>query len=154
MAFTPLDSGFLRSTLLHKGADVVAIWALILASKDKFDESDLMPEVCASLLRMSDDRAEAAFEILQQPDPHSRCQLEEGRRIIRAENGKWKIVSGEKYQYLITRAAANERQNRFARKKKAAAKNRCEAEPGCQGEVVGMLNGKAVCSKHSFDPGT
>ena len=78
MSYTPLDSDFLTSTLLKEGPDAVAVFALILASADKLGESAMQPSIAASLLRISDERAEEAFRILAAPDPRSRNREHDG----------------------------------------------------------------------------
>lgn len=156
MSYTPLDSDFLTSTMLKEGPDVVAIWTLLLASTDKLGQSSMQPAAAASLLRISDERAEAAFSILAAPDPKSRNKDEEGRRILPADGGKWFIVSAQKYQWLASRAAATIRQRKYdAAKRSRESKGEAKAEQceifGCKSKSVGAVGGKMVCSKHSFE---
>src|SRR5512134_2624473 len=120
MGYTPLDRGILTSTLLKNGPDVVACWLLVLADTDRSGESGMTPEAAAGLLRMPDDRAEAAFAVLSGPDPKSRNKMFGGRRIVARPNGRWFVVSHEKYQWLASRAAATKRQAEYVARKKAA----------------------------------
>jgi len=113
MPWTPLDDGMLTSTVLQKGPTVVAVWTLILASCDRYGVSKLQPSAVAGLMRISDDEAELAFEILASPDAKSRNRSEEGRRIVKTEEGYWRVVSHSKYRRLASRAAAVERQQRY-----------------------------------------
>jgi len=154
-SYTPLHCGLLTSTLLKEGPDVVAVWTLILASTDKLGESDMQPSAAASLLRISDERAKAAFALLSEPDPESKNRDHEGRRILRQENGKWLVVSHEKYQRLASRAAATERNRRYeARLKEREAKAEATAEtcdvPGCSRPAENAGGGRKVCSAHAF----
>jgi hypothetical protein len=155
MSYTPLDRGLLTSTLLKEGPDVVAVWALILASADKLGESDMQPSAAASLLRIPDDRAEKAFEVLASPDHRSKNKEFEGRRILRQEDGKWLIASHSKYQALASRDNANKRQARYEANRKAreaaaeGAQASCD-EPGCRRPVEAALGGRKVCSRHAF----
>ena len=119
MAYTVLDSEFAASTMLKHGPDVVAIWMLLLATTDKLGESYMQPSAAASLLRISDDRALVAFEVLQSPDPASKNSEMEGRRIVRQGNGKWLVVSHGKYQARASRSWATERQKAYLRRVKA-----------------------------------
>ena len=119
MAYTVLDSEFAGSTMLKHGPDVVACWMLLLATTDKLGESYMQPSAAASLLRIDDERANRAFEILQAPDPGSKNREFEGRRIIRQENGKWLVVSHGKYQARASRSWATERQKAYLRRRKA-----------------------------------
>jgi hypothetical protein len=119
VAYTVLDSEFAASTMLKHGPDVVACWMLLLATTDKLGESYMQPSAAASLLRITDDRALRAFEILQAPDSTSKNREMEGRRIVRQENGKWLVVSHGKYQARASRSWATERQKAYLRRKKA-----------------------------------
>lgn len=153
MSYTPLDSSFLTSTMLKEGPDVVAIWTLLLASTDKLGESLMQPAAAASLLRIPDDRAKKAFEILAAPDPDSRNKEHEGRRILPREDGKWFIVSAQKYQWLASRAAATIRQRKYDANKRAREGKeveQCEQE-GCERPSEGAVDGRRVCARHAFD---
>jgi len=119
VAYTVLDSEFAGSTMLRHGPDVVAIWMLLLATTDKLGESYMQPTAAASLLRISDERALAAFDVLKEPDPASKNSDMEGRRIVRQSNGKWLVVSHGKYQARAARSWATERQKAYARRQKA-----------------------------------
>jgi len=155
MSYSPLHSGLLTSTLLKEGPDVVAVWALILASTDKLGESDMQPSAAASLLRISDERAKAAFALLSEPDPESKNREHEGRRILRQGDGKWLVVSHAKYQRLASREAATERQRRYEANLKqreaearAAASTCDEPECGCPAETA--VGGRKLCTAHAF----
>jgi hypothetical protein len=156
VSYTPLDHGLLTSTLLKQGPDVVAVWALILASTDKLGESDMQPSIAASLLRISDERAEEAFALLSAPDPQSKNKEREGRRILPCEDGKWQVVSHAKYQRLASRAGATERQRRYEARlkeretKAEAAADACD-EPGCGKPAEAAIGGRKVCTAHAFD---
>ena len=156
MAFTPLDGSILTSTLLRNGPDVIACWLLMLASCDKLGESTLTPDSAASLLRISDERAEAAFAILQAPDPKSRNKEHEGRRIVPLEGGAWFIVSHQKYQWLASKAYASKRSQKYLTNRKAREQ---QAEPreyvcetsGCTQPAEAASGGRMLCSRHLFD---
>jgi hypothetical protein len=134
----------------------VAVWALILASADKLGESDMQPSIAASLLRISDERAVAAFAVLAAPDPGSKNKEHEGRRILPKEDGRWLLASHAKYQFLASRAAATKRQREYEARQKAreadaeAASTRCD-HPGCGRLAERAGGGRKVCSAHAFD---
>ena len=156
MAFTPLDSNFIFSTIVSEGPDVVATWVLLLASKDKFHESELQAPAVAKLLGITVERADAAFACLSDPDPRSRHREYDGRRIIRQPNGTWLIVTGDKYQERASRAAAEARKTKYERNKAARAANADPSEficerYGCTKVASAMLGGKRICLAHSFD---
>jgi len=94
MAWNPLDSDLLSSSILINGPDVVAIWTLLLVSADKHGESYITVPFVASALQISKERVKAAFEILQAPDLDSRSKELEGRRIVKTDDETgWLIVS-------------------------------------------------------------
>jgi len=157
VSYTPLDSAFLTSTLLREGPDVVAVWMLVLASADKLGESSMQPSIAASLLRIDDERAEAAFARLSAPDPRSRNKECEGRRIVPRDDGRWFVVSHQRYQWLASRAAATNRQRRYEERRKERevdgriSESTCEQE-GCSMPVELAVAGRKVCNAHAFDP--
>ena len=155
MAFTPLDSNFVFSTIVSEGPDVVATWVLLLSTKDKFHESEMQPPAVAKLLGIPVERADAAFECLSSPDPRSRHREFDGRRIMRQPAGTWLIVTGDKYQERASKAAAEARKVKYARNKAARAANATPAEficekYGCTRIAAAMVAGKRICSGHAM----
>jgi hypothetical protein len=151
MSWNPLHDSLLSSSVLAEGPDVVAVWALLIASADRNGTSELTVPFVASVLRIEDERVEEAFRVLSSPDPKSRNKEAEGRRIVPLNDGGWLLVSHGKYRERASRQAAADRQARYAAKKKALeeAAVTCE-EPGCGGEVAGAVGGRKVCSAHAF----
>jgi hypothetical protein len=129
MAWNPLDESLLSSSILAEGPDVVAAWMLLLASADRFGETHLTVPFVASVLRISDERAEKAFAVLTSPDKRSRTKEHDGRRIIPAEGG-WLIVSHAKYREKASRMKASERQERYLERMKARQKSRTPGDEG------------------------
>lgn len=155
MSYTPLDADFLTSTLLKEGPDVVSVFALIMASTNKLGESGMEASIAASLLRISDERAEAAFKILAAPDPRSRNRAHDGRRILPRENGRWFLVSHEKYQWLASRAAATESNRRYEARKKERERSGNASAATCDESGCGLLGevaagGRMTCSAHAM----
>jgi len=156
MSYAPLDGGIVTSTLLKEGPDVVACWILLLATCDKVGESMMQPSAAASLLRISDERADQAFKILQAPDPKSRNKDHQGRRILALPDGGWHVVSYQKYQWLASKARAAQRQRKYDANKKArdgqgeAREYVCE-EDGCNQQAEASHTGRMLCSRHLFE---
>lgn len=105
MSYAPLDSDILYSTTIKEGPMVFAVWCAILASKDQDGVTALNPESVALL--MSDPKEqrfqpvepiEEAWKVLTSPDPGSRNQEHQGRRIIPTGDGRWLVVSHEHYR--------------------------------------------------------
>lgn len=129
MTWNPLDDSLLTSSLLAEGPDVVATWSLFICSADRYGETQLTVSFVASLLRISDDRAQKAFDVLASPDPRSRNKEHEGRRIVPLPDGGWIVVSHAKYREKASRMAAAERQQRYLERMKARKR-----EPGDEDE--------------------
>jgi hypothetical protein len=155
MTWNPLHDGLLSSSVLAEGPDVVAVWALLIASANMNGKSEITVPFVASVLRISDERADEAFRVLSSPDPRSRNKEAEGRRIVPADGG-WLLVSHAKYRHLASRAAAAARQAKYKAKQKALEEEAATCdEPGCDGQVVGAIDGRKLCSAHAFvrEPG-
>jgi len=161
MPYVPLDRSILTSTLLKNGPEVVACWLLLLADCDRLGESGMTPAAAASLLRMSDEAAIKAFEVLQAPDPRSRSRILDGRRIVLRDNGRYLVVNAGKYQWLASKAAASKRQQEYLKRKAASSRAghadavvdvACDA-PGCGGAAECAVAGARLCSRHAFDVG-
>lgn len=119
MAWNPLDDGFLTSTVLKLGPTPVAIWTMLMASADKHGNSKLTPVAAASLLRIAEPEARAAFKALGSPDEDSRNTDDEGRRIVLNTDGTWHLVSHQKYRRMASKAAAVQRTLKWRDRKRA-----------------------------------
>lgn len=105
MSYAPLDSDVLFSTTIKEGPVVFAVWCAILASKDQDGVTALNPESLALLMSkpgegrvVSVETIAEAWNVLAAPDPRSRNPEHEGRRIIPTEDGRWLVVSHERYR--------------------------------------------------------
>ena len=118
MGWNPLDESLLSSSLLSEGPDVVATWALLVASANRQGESHLTIPFVASVLRISEERIEKAFAVLSSEDKRSRNKEHGGRRIVPVADG-WLLVSHAKYREKASRMAAADRQARYLARMKA-----------------------------------
>lgn len=144
-SWNPLSEELLSSSVLANGPDVVAVWALLIASANRDGHSTITVPYVASVLRITDERALLAFEKLQAPDPMSRNKDSEGRRI-KAHDGGWYLVSHAKYRVYASRAGAAARQAKYA------AKRRLEADSQIL-EATGRLRSR-LRTKVTTDEGT
>jgi hypothetical protein len=120
----------LTSTLLKEGPTPVAIWALILASCDRYGVSKLTASAAASLLRIKDEDAELAFAVLQGDDSGSRNKDKHGQRIFKNEEGHYVVVSYPKYRRMASKSRAAERQAEYRERcKKAAVEGKPAPDP-------------------------
>lgn len=90
-------------------------WVTMLATADRRGISALTVGGLSALARISREEAEDAFNVLSAPDADTLTQENEGRRIIRVEDG-WKLLNWEKYREKAKRAIIQE-SNREAQAK-------------------------------------
>lgn len=150
MSWNPLSDTLLSSSVLAEGPDVVAIWALLMASADRDGVSVITSPFVASVLRISDERADAAFKVLLSPDPKSRNKDAEGRRIVPVDGG-WMLVSHAKYRQSASKQKAADSQAKYAAKRRALQERSAVCDvPECGEEVAGAAGGQRMCSEHAF----
>lgn len=129
--YAPLDEGLPTSTVsIHGGPLVVAVWTCLMASKDQDGITRLTPDAIEALWSKSQEprpleHIKAAWDYLCSPDAKSANRDFEGRRLIPTGDGRWRLVSHEKYRDRHSgasyRAAAAERQRRRREKLKLAS---------------------------------
>jgi hypothetical protein len=153
MSFGTLDRSLLTSSLLDSGPVAVAVMALIVAEKDKYGITTLNPRTVAKLFQIPLEEAQKAWDVLTSPDPDSSNKQEQGRRLVPYGEGKWKVVSHEKFQQEHALARKRERdaeaQQRRRDREKAATACCCVCGDV---EVAGAVDGKLYCEAHSPVP--
>ena len=87
MSFAKLDSGIVNSTLWVQPDDVLRVWIWMLSQAD----ADGVVRVAAPALAMncmkSVDRIREILTLLESPDPDSRSENDEGRRLRKVSGG-------------------------------------------------------------------
>src|SRR3984957_17459224 len=97
MGYTKLFSEIVGSTIWDEKPHVKIVWITMLALKD--DRHEVLASIpgFAHLSRVTFEECEEALQSFLAPDPHSRSQDFEGRRI-EAIRGGWHILNGEYYK--------------------------------------------------------
>ncbi len=97
---------------------IVTFQALIVLA-DEHGLIDISPHALAGRTSYPLDIIKTGLKVLQQSDPHSRSQEEDGKRLMPLDNGRefgWRIVNYDYYRNLARRSdkrhAATERQRR------------------------------------------
>lgn len=122
--FTKLWSFIVNSTVWNEDHPTRIVWVTMLALKDQ--HGDVLASIpgLAHQARVTVPECELALAKFQQPDPYSRCQDHEGRRIGAIEGG-WHLLNHDYYRRLGSedqaRACAAERARRYRERKRAAA---------------------------------
>lgn len=109
MSFAILDSGALNSSITDQGLIVWAVFMAILADKDKDGITTLSPrQITKNFSHPNLAEIEQAWEILASPDTQSKNTEHGGRRIVPTEDGRWFVVSHEKYRNIHKQAVRRE----------------------------------------------
>lgn len=95
--YTKLFNSILASTIWLEDDQTRIVWIAMLAMADKNGVVEAAMPGLANIARVSQKACKAALEKLQGPDPHSRSQEHEGRRIA-AIDGGWQVLNHPKYR--------------------------------------------------------
>jgi len=111
--YTKLFSSILASTIWREDNDTRIVWITMLAMSDKDGIVEASVPGLADLARVSVDGARRSITKLLSPDPDSRSDEQDGRRIEHVEGG-WRLVNHAKY-----RAKMGEEERREYKRRKA-----------------------------------
>lgn len=112
--YTKLFGSILASTIWREDMETRIVWITLLAMADKRGVAEASVPGLADFARVSIDGTRAALAKLMAPDPDSRSQAHEGRRI-EAVDGGWRLLNHAAY-----RAKMNEDDRREYRRQKQA----------------------------------
>ena len=123
---------------LYGNFEAIVTFQALIVLADEHGLIDISPHALAGRTSYPIEIIKAGLKVLQQSDPHSRSQDEDGKRIVPLDNGRefgWRIVNYDYYRNLARRAdkkaSAAERQRR-KRKKDAQAHD----SKGCHAPVT------------------
>ncbi len=117
--YTKLWSNILESTIWHEDRDLILLWIVLLAKKQKDHVVRVPIPELADKSKLTIERCEECLEKLASPDKYSRTKDFEGRRIRVVDDGIL-ILNGAKYQdhlreeqrkVAVARASRNYRAN-------------------------------------------
>lgn len=97
MGYTKLFSDIVMSTIWREPDHVRIVWITMLALRDRWHTVQASIPGLADAARVTVEQCKEALQILSSPDPDSRSQEDEGRRIKKCEGG-WFLINGEKYR--------------------------------------------------------
>lgn len=115
--YSKLDCGIVDSTIWCAPDDVFRTWIAMLAKSDASGYVRVAIPAMAKLVGVTIERMEEISNILSEPDPYSRTQEHEGRRVEIVEGG-WQILNYTKYRNGLKQPDATnaERQRRFRKR--------------------------------------
>ncbi len=95
--YSKLFGSIVTSTIWREDKETKILWITMLALKDKNGLVEGSVPGLADMARLTIDETVAALEKLRSPDPYSRTQEREGRRIDDVEGG-WVVINHRKYR--------------------------------------------------------
>ena len=109
MGYTKLFSSIVASTIWREDVSTKVLWVTMLAMKNERHVVEGSVPGLAHLAGVSLEDCEASLKKLIEPDPYSRNQEHEGRRI-EAVDGGWLILNGEYYRKKMSQDERREYQ--------------------------------------------
>jgi hypothetical protein len=97
MGYTKLFSSLIHSTIWREDDKTRILWVTMLAISDFDGRVEASIPGLADAARMEITECEAGLKVLMSPDPYSRSQEYEGRRISEVDGG-WIILNHAKYR--------------------------------------------------------
>lgn len=124
--------------MVGAGSHVFAVMGYVIAKQvpDRKVGSwvELNPKLLGFILGDTETRIQEAIEFLRKPDPKSRTESEDGRRLIRVGEFAYQVVNGAKYRAIRDEEARRE-SNREAKRRERAKKNALANGTPLPGEV-------------------
>lgn len=99
MGYAKLFSSIIHSTIWREEPHTKILWVTMLAMADKYGHVLASAPGLADAARISLDQCLHALDILQAPDPYSRTQDFEGKRVLSVDGG-WVLLNYSKYRNL------------------------------------------------------
>lgn len=101
-SYTKLFSSIVTSTVWMEDSDTRIVWITMLALADKHGEVQGSVPGLARLSGVSMEACEKALHKFLTPDPHSRTEDAEGRRIEKIDGG-WSLINYNKYRRMASK---------------------------------------------------
>ena len=142
-------------SMMGAGADVFAVWAYAIANADVRGFVELNPKLLGAVIGAKPEAMATAIRKLTDPDPESRTEQEEGRRMVKEGSFIYRIVNYQAYRAMRDQDERREQQRVAARDKRAKpldAVGQGRPEPA-YGEVEGKEEGKEGRSDPPHSPG-
>jgi hypothetical protein len=108
MGYTKLFNEIVLSTIWRENDTTRLVWITMLALRNKHHVVEASVPGLADCARVSVEACREALKVLSDPDPDSRSQEAEGRRIEACEGG-WFIINGEKFRRKMSEEERREK---------------------------------------------
>ncbi len=146
MGYTKLFSEIVMSTVWREKDTTRLVWITMLALRNRHHVVEGSIPGLADCARVSIKACRVALRVLSEPDPDSRSQEQEGRRIEQVDGG-WFIINGEKYRRKMSEDERREKnaiyqKNHRERKKSVSAPSDISAKSAQTEEETETKNKK------------
>lgn len=112
--------------MIGAGALAFAVMGYVIANgrpdREVGMQVELNPKLIAFVLGEKEEDVEKAIEWLCSPDPHSRSQECEGRRLVRLSQFAYQVVNGAKYRAIRDEERRRETDRESKRRQRALKK--------------------------------
>lgn len=129
MSFAKLDSGIVNSTLWVQPDDVLRVWVWLLSQADANGVVRTAAPALALVCMKSVDRIREIMLLLESPDPDSRSEIEEGRRLRKIPGG-WQLINYRAYRERVSADEKRENDRLRIAEKRAAERAQDPQEAG------------------------
>jgi len=116
---------------------IVTFQALIVLA-DEDGLIDISPQALAGKTSIPEEVIKKGLKVLQQSDPHSRSQAEDGKRLVLLDEGRefgWRIVNYQYYRDLSSRQETREKARERKRRQRERDSQVVDSE-GCHSSVT------------------
>jgi hypothetical protein len=124
-------------SMLGAGTDVFAVWGYVI-SHTIASVVELNPKLLAYILGAKESEIIKAIEYLCAPDPNSRSQEEDGRRLVKTGTFSYLVVNHEVYRGI----RSEEERREYNRVKQAEHRARKKDDTYEEGEAPGATKEK------------
>lgn len=144
-SFTKLASSIITSTVWGEDSDTKVVWITLLALSDRHGEIQGSAPGLARLAGVSVEACKRALDIFRAPDPDSRTQDREGRRIEDIDGG-WALLNYAKYRNMASESDQREKTNERVRRHRAN-----KTKPDVTADVTASNAGKQSDTKETTE---
>jgi len=120
VSYAKLYSTITESSLWSEPCEVRVLFMSMLARADATGYVEAAVPGLARIANLTVKQTEDALAVLMSPDPYSKSQVEEGRRIVKVERG-WMLVNYEDYRNRRDEEARREYMRNLMRERRKSA---------------------------------
>lgn len=131
-------------SMVGAGPHVFAVWPFVISNQKPDREHgsvvEVNPKLLAAVIGCDQEQIEKAIEFLCSPDPESRSEEHDGRRLIKIGAFEYQVVNGAKYRAIRDHETRKEQYRISKRKERSKAFRPKMAKTA--GEIQYEINGE------------